>query len=142
MSAEGSINGGGRKPSRSELRRQVRSLARRFADELVDLLDESGFWDEPEPMSEQDPLNRRVRRSGAALEEVASRIEADLRARRQAVAISAIAEAMEMSARELTHPMNRLLEDGRIVRVGEKRGARYKIAPKRRTKRPPRKSRR
>ncbi len=123
------------KPSRSELRRKVRSLARQFADDLIGLLDDGGFWEEPEPQSDDDPLSRRVRRSDAALEVLADRIEQALRDNPKAVAISAIAEALQVSARELTHPMNRLLSDGRILRVGEKRGARYTVAAKKKSRR-------
>ncbi len=123
------------KPSRAQLRRELRGLAQRFANDVMQLLDDSGFWEEPEPSSEEGPLVRRVRRSDAAIQDLAAQVEADLRARGTAAAISEIAEALGISARELAHPLNRLLSEERILRVGEKRGARYRAAPKARTAR-------
>gem|GEM_PF-4091683 len=37
--------------------------------------------------------------------------------------------AAEVSDREWTHTINRLLEDGRVIRTGEKKGTRYHLAP-------------
>ena len=123
-----------RKPSRAQLRKRLRVLAQRFADDVVTLLDDCGFWDEVEPPPQQPPLPRRVRRSDATLEAVASRIEHELRTRPGAAAISEIAAALALDARELGHPVNRLLQQARIERVGQKRGARYRIVSKTNTK--------
>ena len=74
----GSRHGG--RPTPAALRRELRKLARDFADDVVALLEDHGMWDEPEPDS--DALGaRRMRRSPDDLLQVMDAILDDLSSR-------------------------------------------------------------
>jgi len=113
----------------------MRRLARDFADDLVELLERHGMWDLPQDDEPNDFGAKRVRRTTVALERVAARIVEDLQGRRRPVAISTVAKALGMTPREIAHPMSLLVDRGRVVRTGERRGARYRLATKRAAKR-------
>jgi hypothetical protein len=121
-----------RKPSRGALRREIRDLARSFADDLVLLLERHGIWSELEAVEPDDAAARRIRRSPDALRGLGDRILDDLRARKGPAAISAIAGAVGATAREIAHPIHLLVEQGLVQRSGERRGARYEIERSRR----------
>ena len=76
-----------RKPTRTTMRRELRNLARAFADGVVELLDRHGMWEEA-AADEEDIAGKRVRRTMDTLRDVADRILGDLRSRKQPVAIS------------------------------------------------------
>jgi hypothetical protein len=121
------------RPGRAALRRELRVMARDFADQLVGLLERAGFWDERHG-GEADDEPKRVRRSSDTLDDVKELIVAELKQLRGPVGIGAVAAALGMKSRQITHPMSLLVEEGKIVRHGVRRGARYEIAP--RPKRP------
>jgi hypothetical protein len=114
------------KPTRTALRRELRNLARAFADGVVDLLDRHGMWEET--LVEESDLGKRTRRTMDALQSVAELVMGDLRGRKQPVAISVIAEALGMDTREVAHPIHLLVSEGKVVQSGSRRGARYQLA--------------
>jgi hypothetical protein len=116
-----------RRAGRGALRREVRRLARVFAEQLLVLLDRHGVWDEPKPAA-VEAAQRRVRRSIDALGKIGDRVLADLRTRKEPVAISQIATALGHSPRQLSHPLALLVAEGKVVLSGERRGARYQLA--------------
>lgn len=123
------------KPTPAALRRELRKLARDFADDVVALLEDHGMWDEPEPQS--DELGgRRVRRSPDDLQEVMAAILTDLAERDRPVPIGDVATALETTSRRITHPMSLLVEEGKVKRTGERRGARYETVRGRRASKP------
>jgi DNA-binding transcriptional ArsR family regulator len=124
-----------RRTGRGALRRDVRKLARAFAEQLLGLLERHGVWDEPRAAPAIEPSQRRVRRSMDALGRVADRVLADLRARKEPVAISEIAAALGASARQLSHPLALLVAEGKVTLTGERRGARYQLAGRARGRR-------
>jgi len=93
------------------------------------------MWELPQDDEPNDFGAKRVRRTTAALERVADRIVEDLQGRRRAVAISTVAKGLGMTPREIAHPMSLLITRGKVVRTGERRGARYRLATKRAAKR-------
>ena len=115
--------------TRTELKRELKQLARQFADQLVDLLDAYGVWDEPDEVAgpEQGLRSRRVRRGVDELERMGERVVAALRKLVKPAAISELAEVMRLDARNIAHPLARLVEGGTIVRTGERRGTRYHL---------------
>ena len=120
----GSRHGG--RPTPAALRRELRKLARDFADDVVALLDDHGMWDEPEPDS--DALGaRRMRRSPDDLLQVMDAILDDLSSRAGPVSIGEVADALETTSRRITHPMSMLVDEGKVARTGERRGARYEL---------------
>lgn len=126
-----------RPPSRAAIRRELRRLARELADTLVDMLDGSGVWSD----GRVDHLNgdagaKRVRRTAEALDKVMARIVADLRTRKEAVAIGTVAATLGMTSRQIAHPMSLLVDEGKVIRTGERRGARYRLAPPPKRRRP------
>ena len=124
-----------RRPTRTALKRELRRLARDFADELVDLIERHGMWDAPQDDEPDDLGIKRVRRTAAALERVAGRILNDLQGRRRPVAISTVAKGLGMTPREIAHPMSLLVAQGKVILTGERRGTRYRLAAKRAVKR-------
>ncbi len=124
------------KPTRAALRRELRRLARDFADDIVALLDRHGAWDEAraeEPSSDDE--SKRVRRTSDALEKVKARIVAELGTRSEPVSIGSVAATLGLTSRQITHPMSLLVEEGAVVRDGVRRGARYALAPAARRRR-------
>jgi hypothetical protein len=117
------------RPSRAAIRRELRQLARDFADQLVTLLEGAGFWDEG-ALGDGDDEPKRVRRSPGTLDEVKDRIVEELRGLGGPVGIGAVANALGMKSRQITHPMSLLVEEGKVQRGGVRRGARYEIAGK------------
>ncbi len=130
------------KPTRTALRRELRRLARDFADDIVDLLDRHGMWDEvkAEP-AEIDNDDKRVRRSADALGRVKTRILAELATRSTPVSIGSVAATLGLTSRQITHPMSLLVEEGVVERSGARRGARYQLTPDSPRKRAPKKKR-
>ncbi len=129
------------RPTRTALKRELRSLARDFADDMLALLDRHGVWDESRPEHTVDDDDaKRVRRSGDALKEVKTRILAELGSCSEPVSIGAVASTLGMTSRQITHPMSILVDAGDVQRTGIRRGARYQIArTEKRTKRTKRK---
>lgn len=129
-------------PTRTELRRELRVIARAFVERLVEALEQHGVFEEPK-RDDDDDQSRRVRRSADVLGEMGERVLAHLRTRKRPVAISEIAVALETSTRALAHPLALLVASGRVERSGARRGARYRLAgksmapPSRRTAPPP-----
>jgi len=118
------------RPTPAALRRELRKLARDFADDVVALLEAHGMWDEPEPDS--DGLGaRRMRRSPDDLLQVMDAIVEDLAARTEPVSIGEVAEALDTTSRRITHPMSLLVDEGKVQRSGERRGARYELERRR-----------
>ena len=116
----------GSRPTPAALRRELRKLARDFTDDVVALLEDHGMWDEPAPDS--DALGaRRLRRSPDDLLEVMDAIVHDLATRLGPVSIGEVADALETTSRRITHPMSLLVEEGKVARTGERRGARYEL---------------
>jgi len=113
----------------------LRRLAREFADDLVELLEDHGMWDGSQDDVPNEFGAKRVRRTIAALERVAARILSDLRGRRRPVAISTVAKGLGMTPREIAHPMSLLVAEGKVARTGERRGTRYRLVAKVRAKR-------
>lgn len=124
------------KPTRTALKRELRRLARDFADDIVALLDRHGVWDD---VKQERPARRaddkRVRRSAEALTKVKARILGELSTRSEPVSIGSVAATLGMTSRQITHPMSLLVEEGAVLRTGVRRGARYELAPKERRKR-------
>ena len=113
-------------------------MARNFAEQLLDLLDEHGYWDDHQDVDEAF-RSKRVRRTGDTLHLVEKQILDALGSYSEAVAISVVADALGLSSRSIAHPLTRLVEQGDVERQGERRGARYRLVrPKRPSKRPPR----
>ncbi len=132
-----------KRPTRAALRRELRLLARDFADQLVTVLDRHGMWDEAAVMDEPGESSR-IRRSTSELEKVMARILDDLHTRKEPVSIGKVAATLGLSSRQVAHPMSLLVDEGKVMRSGERRGARYQVvvhkpAPKRRAKKSPRK---
>jgi hypothetical protein len=118
-------------PSRTALRRQLRQLARNFADDIVELLDRQGVWDDGAGDDNEDEA-KRVRRSPDALSQVKERILAELAALHTPASIGAIANRMGLTSRQITHPLSLLVDDQAVLRSGARRGARYQLAPRKR----------
>lgn len=115
-------------PNKAQLRRELRSLAKEFADRVFVLLEEHGIFDErSSDWSVQAP---RVRRSPDALSALSERLLVALEEADEAVAISRLAQAVALSTREIAHPLSLLIEQGKVVRSGQRRGARYRLVPK------------
>lgn len=121
--------------TKAGLRRAIRAMALEIADAVVDLVEQQGLWDEPAPRSEDEPPARRVRRSPADLEVWMSRILGELRRADEPLAIGTIAERLGTSSRQIAHPMALLVDQGKVTRRGERRGARYHLPKKRPTRR-------
>ncbi len=128
------------RPGRAALRREIRGLARDFADRIVELLDRHGLW-EPSAAAvataegASPRRSKRQRRSADELSELGERIEAVLEQRRGPVAISVIAAALGAEPRDIAHPVALLVEQGRVEKSGERRGTRYRLAARRRASR-------
>jgi DNA-binding transcriptional ArsR family regulator len=120
------------KPTRAALRRELRRLARNFADDIVDLLDRHGVWDDVKAERPATTESPRVRRSPDALAKVKSRIVSELRTRSEPVSIGSIAATLGLTSRQITHPMSLLVDEGLVLRTGIRRGARYRLAPQKR----------
>ena len=115
-------------PNKVQLRRELRALAREFADRVVDVLEEHGMFEErPNDWSVQTP---RVRRTPDALSALCERLLEVLETTDDAVAISRLAQDVGMSTREIAHPLSLLIDKGLVVRSGLRRGARYRLAHK------------
>jgi hypothetical protein len=117
------------------LKRELRNLARDFADQLVEVLDRYGMWDAPEE-DDQDLASKRVRRSLDTLHEVGDHILASLSDHGEQIAISDIAAELGLTPRDIAHPIALLVSEGKVIKSGTRRGTRYQVA-RRRTKRPP-----
>ena len=118
---------------RAAVRRDLRQLVADFAEGLVALLDRRGLFDD----HDEEALSERVRRSPDMLAEVCARVLASLRAHRQPVAISIIADDLASTPRQLAHPLALLVERGQVTRTGTRRGTRYALCNRRRAARPP-----
>jgi len=126
-----------RPPSRAAIRRELRRLTRELADTLVEMLDNSGVWSDARvERADGDAGARRVRRTTEALDKVMARILADLRTRKEPVAIGTVAATLGVTSRQIAHPMSLLVTEGRVRRSGERRGARYRLAPPPKRRRP------
>jgi hypothetical protein len=121
------------KPTRTALKRELRNLARESADGVLEVLDRYSMWDQVKIADDEQVT--RVRRTDEALKQVAMRILVELRNRKQAVAISTVAKGLMMTTREIAHPIALLVDEGKVTRTGERRGARYALAPRMRSKR-------
>jgi hypothetical protein len=120
-------------PSRSDLRRELRRLARQFADDLIDTLDRYGVWEEPKLDAEAAELaSKRVRRTRDTLQTLGDDVLAVLLAHDEPIAISVLAEVLDLGTRTIAHPLAMLVSEGRVVQHGTRRGARYE--PTRRPK--------
>lgn len=128
------------RPTRAALKRELRRLAREFADDVVVLLDQHRVWDDVKV--ERPPLDdeaKRIRRSTDTLEKVKSRILTELGTRSEPVSIGSVAATLGLTSRQITHPMSLLVEEGDVLRTGVRRGARYELAPRRRKRSKPKK---
>ncbi len=117
-------------PSRTALRRAIRELARAFGEQLLGLLEEQGLFREPARAPEREDevaAPRRYRRTRGALEVVLSRVLAELGRRETPVSIGVLAAALGVETRILAHPLSLLVEQGKVERTGERRGARYEL---------------
>ncbi len=122
------------------MRTELRALSRRFADDLLATLDRYGIWDErgrwrvagePDDSAagaQQRATRKRLRRTTTALDKVTDRILAVLQPLRQPVAISAIAAELDTSPRQIAHPIALLVEQGTVIKTGQRRGTRYRLA--------------
>lgn len=113
--------------TKAALRRAIRAMALELADAVVDMVEAEGLWDEPPAEEDAELAAPRVRRSPADLERCMDRIVAAVEEAAAPVAIGAIAERLGTSSRQIAHPMARLVEEGRVVRTGARRGARYEV---------------
>ena len=120
--------------SRAALRQRAHQLARRFAADLFALLDKNGIWEAAPPTDTR--TQTRVRRTEAALEEACRDVLAIIRRARDPIAISDVAAALDLAPREVGHPLALLVAEGKVVRTGTRRGARYR-APAGKSMRPP-----
>ena len=120
-----------KKLTKAGLRRVIRNMAAELADAIVDLVEEQGLSGELEPESEDDLGEPRVRRSQADLEDWMNRIVAELHRIDEPIAIGRVAERLGTTSRKIAHPMALLVEQGKVARQGERRGARYQIASNR-----------
>lgn len=126
--------------ARSHLKGELRQLTRAFAHDLIALLDRYGVFDEDKPLKPPPKMEtKRVRRTQDALDVVQGRILDDLRTRTEAVSIGMVARSLGLTSRQVAHPMRLLVENGVVLRSGERRGARYqlnkrKAAAKKRTR--------
>ena len=116
--------------TRAALRQRVRAMAREIADDLIELLESHGMWDEAS-REQDDPGAKRVRRSDAALDVVCGEVMDLLRHAKEPLAISAIADSLGLGRREVAHPLSLLCDEGKLERAGERRGARYRLAGRR-----------
>jgi predicted HTH transcriptional regulator len=119
------------KPTPAALRRELRRLARDFADDVVAVLEEHGMWDEPE-LDEDELAARRVRRSPGDLQQVMTIIVAELKRCTEPVSIGYVAEVLGTTSRQITHPMSLLVDEGKVERSGARRGARYQVKKRKR----------
>ena len=117
------------RPSRAELKRELRRLSREFADQVLDTLERHGVFDEPTSVAD-DPKPKRVRRTGVALLRVSGRVLEVLETERRPMSISEVAKAVRMTTRAVAHPLSMLVAEGRITCKGERRGARYQAVRK------------
>lgn len=117
----------GKRPTRAALRREIRLLARDFADQLVTVLDRHGMWDEAAVLDDSGDTSARIRRSTSDLEKVMARILDDLHTRKEPVSIGKVAATLGLSSRQVAHPMSLLVDEGKVLRSGERRGARYQV---------------
>lgn len=119
------------------LRRQLRRLARDFADEVARLLDRHGTWHRSGPSAghardrDRAPKPQRQRRSAASLKDIGDRIIRELGSHSQPMAISTIAAQLGVEPRQIAHPIALLVGQGLVIQTGERRGTRYQLAPRR-----------
>ena len=106
-------------------------MARELADRLFELLEEQGLWDESGERDGAD-ASKRVRRTPDTLEKLMSRILADLRTRAEPVSIGQVAAALGLTSRQIAHPMSLLVEEGKVLQSGQRRGTRYQLPTSRR----------
>ncbi|MFP6684758.1 MAG: hypothetical protein VB934_08600 [Polyangiaceae bacterium] len=115
------------RPGRTVVRRELRRVARAFADELLSTLDDLGVFD---PEARTPARAKRVRRSDHNLDELSVRIIALMNHYGEALAISDIAAGLELSKRDIAHPMAQLVAAEKLVQIGERRGVRYVVPTK------------
>lgn len=115
------------RPGRTVVRRELRRIARAFADELLSTLDELGVFD---PEAKTPARTKRVRRSDHNLDELSVRILALMSHYGEALAISDIAAGLELSKRDIAHPVAQLVAADKLVQLGERRGVRYVVPTK------------
>jgi len=115
------------RPGRTVVRRELRRVARAFADELLSTLDELGVFD---PEARTPARAKRVRRSDHKLDELSVRIIALMNHYGEALAISDIAAGLELSKRDIAHPIAQLVAAEKLVQIGERRGVRYVVPTK------------
>lgn len=106
-------------------------MAQDMADTMFDLLDAQGYFDEAPPPSVAgvELVPKRVRRRGDELAATMDRIVDVLREDGEPMPISAVAKALGVAPRSLSHPLARLVAERRILRTGARRGARYLLPP-------------
>ncbi len=115
------------RPGRTVVRRELRRVARAFADELLSTLDDLGVFD---PEAKIPARAKRVRRSDHNLDELSVRIIALMNHYGEALAISDIAAGLELSKRDIAHPIAQLVAAEKLVQIGERRGVRYVLPTK------------
>jgi hypothetical protein len=135
---------GDRRLTRAQVRQQVRRMARELADAMVSLLERHGMWGEEtaNETHDEEPKPKRVRRSESALEELCAELYDVVQRASEPMAISAIADAAGLDRRDVAHPLSLLVDEGKLVRSGARRGTRYRAVRPRvgKTVRPPSKT--
>ena len=114
--------------NKAALKRELRKLARDFAEDVIATLERHGVFDEDTTLRPRDEA-RRSRRSSSSLGKLMARIVADLETRSQPVAIGQVAGALGLTSRKIAYPMSMLVDAGQVVRHGTRRAARYQLAP-------------
>lgn len=106
-------------------------MAQDMADAMFDLLEAQGYFDDPRPPVADgvELVPKRARRGGAELAATMDRVVEVLREHGEPMSISAVARALDVPPRSLSHPLARLVAEQRILRTGARRGARYLLPP-------------
>ena len=136
----------GRRLTRTALRRELRQLSRQFAEQLFETLERYGVWEDLARRERATSRTKaggdqpRARRSEAALLAAQDEVLGVLRTATEPLAISAIARRLGVTTGQIAHPIAMLVARGTLIKTGERRGARYAVAPTlaRRAKKRPR----
>ncbi|MBM4377428.1 MAG: hypothetical protein FJ095_20300 [Deltaproteobacteria bacterium] len=124
-----------RRPTRATVDRALKRLALEFAARVVEELAALGLFESDDAATLAAEPSPRRRRTVLALEEVSAKIVELVASRGGPLAIGTMATALGIDRRELAHPLALLVTQGKLVRTGARRGARYAEAKRGPTRR-------
>lgn len=116
------------RPKRADLHRELRRLGREFTERLIAALDAHLDAREGGDSPSNDSRSRRKRRGHEVLGAVGVRVLELLEREGRPLSIGDMARMLDVDRSDLTHPLKRLVDEGRLAPVGERRGVKYTIS--------------